>query len=108
MPDSAGRKFFTRDEAARRVADAGGAAGAGGVAGAGSAAGRQFATSVKSIRYLEGSFDRHLVFDPLTTDDITFSSRGGVAPMLVGSGTGVSIHPARLDAVTVRREVLLG
>jgi L-Ala-D/L-Glu epimerase len=73
-----------------------------------SAAGRQFATSVKSIRYLEGSFDRHLVAETLTTDDITFSSRGGYAPMLVGSGSGVSIHPARLDAVTVRREVLLG
>ncbi len=73
-----------------------------------SAAGRHFATSVKSVRYLEGSFDRHLVFDALTTDDITFSSRGGTAPMLVGSGSGVSVHPAQLDAVTVRREVLLG
>jgi L-Ala-D/L-Glu epimerase len=73
-----------------------------------SAAGRHFATSVKSIRYTEGSFDRHLVAEALTTDDITFSSRGGYAPMLVGSGSGVGVHPARLDAVTVRREVLLG
>jgi muconate cycloisomerase len=72
-----------------------------------SAAGRQFACSVKGIRYLEGSFDRHLVKEALTTDDITFG-RGGWAPMLTGSGTGVKIDPARLDAVTVRREVLIG
>jgi muconate cycloisomerase len=73
-----------------------------------SAAGRQFACSVKGIRYLEGSFDRHLVHDPLTTADITFARSGGWAPMLTGSGTGVKIDAARLDAVTVRREVLIG
>jgi L-Ala-D/L-Glu epimerase len=73
-----------------------------------SAAGRQFACSVAGIAAREGSFDRHLVFDPLTTDDITFASRGGWAPMLTGSGTGVTVDPARLDAVTVRKEVLIG
>ena len=72
-----------------------------------SAAGRHFATSVKGIRNLEGSFDRHLVWDPLTTSDLTFG-RGGWAPALVGCGLGASFDPARLDAVTVRREVLLG
>lgn len=72
-----------------------------------SAAGRQFACSVKGIRFLEGSFDRHLVKDALTTADVTFG-RGGWAPMLTGSGTGVTVDPARLDAVTVRREVLIG
>ncbi len=72
-----------------------------------SAAGRHFATSVKGIRNLEGSFDRHLVWDPLTTTDLTFG-RGGWAPALVGSGLGASFDPARLDAVTVRREVLIG
>lgn len=73
-----------------------------------SAAGRQFACSVGGITAREGSFDRHLVTDALTAEDITFASRGGWAPMLVGSGTGVTVDPARLDAVTVRREVLIG
>lgn len=73
-----------------------------------SAAGRQFACSVKGIRYLEGSFDRHLVHDSLTTADITFERRGGWAPMLTGSGTGVTVDPTWLDAATVRREVLIG
>jgi L-alanine-DL-glutamate epimerase-like enolase superfamily enzyme len=72
-----------------------------------SAAGRHFATSVKEIRNLEGSFDRHLVWDSLAQDDITFG-KGGWAPALVGCGLGVKIDPVRLDAVTVRREVLLG
>ncbi len=73
-----------------------------------SAAGRQFACSVGGITAREGSFDRHLVTDALTAEDVTFASRGGWAPMLVGSGTGVTVDPARLDAVTVRREVLIG
>lgn len=72
-----------------------------------SAAGRQFATSVKGIRCVEGSFDRHLLDNWLSPDDITFG-RGGWAPMLTGSGLGVSIDPARVDALTVRREVLVG
>ena len=72
-----------------------------------SAAGRHFATSVSGIRNLEGSFDRHLVWDPLTTTDLTFG-RGGWAPALVGCGLGATFDPARLDAVTVRREVLVG
>ncbi len=73
-----------------------------------SGAGRQFACSVGGLTAREGSFDRHLVSDALTLDDITFSSRGGWAPMLLGSGTGVVVDPARLDAMTVRKEVLIG
>lgn len=72
-----------------------------------SAAGRHFATSVKDIRYLEGSYDRHLVREALGKEDITFG-RGGRAPVLVGCGLGVDIDPAKVDAVTVRRESLLG
>jgi len=72
-----------------------------------SAAGRQFATSVTGIRHVEGSFDRHLVWDALTKEDITFG-RGGLAPARVGCGLSVGIDPIRLDAVTVRREVLIG
>ncbi|HET6575615.1 MAG TPA: dipeptide epimerase [Fimbriiglobus sp.] len=72
-----------------------------------SAAGRHFATSVKGLRYLEGSFDRRLVLDWLAEEDITFGA-GGWAPMLTGCGLGVRIEPERVDAMTLRREVLLG
>jgi muconate cycloisomerase len=72
-----------------------------------SAAGRHFATTVKGLTAVEGSFDRHLVRDALAEEDVTFR-RGGWGPMLVGSGLGVRIDPARVDALTVRREVLLG
>lgn len=72
-----------------------------------SAAGRHFAASVTGLRAVEGSFDRHLLFDPLTGDDITFG-RGGWAPMLNGSGLGVAFDRNRVDAATVRREVLIG
>ena len=72
-----------------------------------SAAGRHFASSVGGLRYLEGSFDRHLVRDALATEDITFG-RGGWAPALTQPGLGISIEPDRVEAITVRREVLLG
>jgi muconate cycloisomerase len=72
-----------------------------------SAAGRQLATSLKGIRHVEGSFDRHLVWDPLTVEDLTFG-RGGLAPARVGCGLSVGVDAARLDAVTARREVLIG
>ncbi|CAN5289323.1 dipeptide epimerase [soil metagenome] len=72
-----------------------------------SAAGRHFATSVAGIRYLEGSYDHHLVKEALGEVDITFK-RGGKAPMLIGSGLGVDINAARLESVTIRKESLLG
>jgi muconate cycloisomerase len=72
-----------------------------------SAAGRHFATSVKDLRHLEGSYDRHLVLERLTAEDLTFRP-GGWAPMLVGSGLGVTVEPARLDRVTERKETLIG
>jgi L-alanine-DL-glutamate epimerase-like enolase superfamily enzyme len=68
-----------------------------------SAAGRHFATSVAGIRYLEGSFDRFLVTERLTVDDLTFR-RGGWAPALRGPGLGIEIDRAALDRVTVATE----
>ena len=68
-----------------------------------SAAGRHFATSVSDIRYLEGSYDRHLVRERLTEEDITFGP-GGWAPALAGAGLGVRIDEAALQRVTVREE----
>ncbi len=72
-----------------------------------SAAGRHFATSVADIRYLEGSYDRHLVWESLAVEDLTFR-RSGWAPALIGSGLGFKLDQARLDWVTKRKETLLG
>lgn len=72
-----------------------------------SAAGRHFASSVAGIRYLEGSYDKHLVREALGKRDITFGW-GGKAPALPGPGLGVRIDPDALARVTIRKERLLG
>jgi L-Ala-D/L-Glu epimerase len=68
-----------------------------------SAAGRHFATSVGGIRYLEGSYDRFLVAERLTTDDLTFGY-GGYAPALQGPGLGITIDAHALQRVTVAEQ----
>ncbi|NOX55237.1 MAG: dipeptide epimerase [Planctomycetes bacterium] len=65
-----------------------------------SAAGRHFATSVSGIRYLEGSYDRHLVRQRLTRQDVTFGY-GGWAPALPGPGLGVDVDRKALERCTV-------
>jgi L-alanine-DL-glutamate epimerase-like enolase superfamily enzyme len=72
-----------------------------------SAAGRHFASSVRDLRFVEGSYDHHLVKEALGTQDITFGW-GGWAPALAGPGLGVHMDPAALQRVTVRQEVLFG
>jgi muconate cycloisomerase len=72
-----------------------------------SAAGRHFATSVKDIHYVEGSYDRHLVWESLSSEDLTFR-RNGWAPVLVAPGLGAAVDPARVDWVTKRKERLIG
>ena len=72
-----------------------------------SAAGRHFASSVADIRYLEGSYDRHLVREALGTADITFGW-GGWAPALAGPGLGMKVDGAALERVTIRKELLIG
>jgi muconate cycloisomerase len=72
-----------------------------------SAAGRHFAATVGGLRAIEGSYDRHLVREPLGDSDLTFG-RGGWAPILIGTGLGVTLDPAALERVTVRKETLLG
>jgi muconate cycloisomerase len=72
-----------------------------------SAAGRHFAASVADLRYVEGSYDRHLVREALGTKDITFRW-GGWAPALTGPGLGVSVDAEALKRVTIRKEFLLG
>lgn len=64
-----------------------------------SAAGRHFAGTIGGIRYLEGSFDRYLVHDRLTREDLTFG-RGGVAPVLTGAGLGVAVDQQAVEAIS--------
>lgn len=68
-----------------------------------SAAGRHFACSVANIRYLEGSYDRHLVREPLTSQDLTFGY-GGRAVTLTGPGLGVDVDLQALRRVTIREQ----
>jgi len=72
-----------------------------------SAAGRHFAANVMDLRYVEGSYDRHLVREALGREDITFGW-GGWAPALIGPGLGITIDPQALERVAARKEVLLG
>jgi L-Ala-D/L-Glu epimerase len=72
-----------------------------------SAAGRHFAASVAGIRYLEGSYDRFLVSERLTKEDLTFGY-GGYAPALPGPGLGITIDPAALARVTVAEQHFTG
>jgi muconate cycloisomerase len=71
-----------------------------------SAAGRHFAASVTGLRWVEGSYDRHLVREALGKRDITFGW-GGWAKMLPGPGLGVTIDPAALERVTIKKVGLL-
>lgn len=72
-----------------------------------SAAGRHFAGSVADLVAVEGSYDRHLVKEPLSSEDLTFGW-GGKAPLLVGSGLGVSIDASAVERIAARKEQLLG
>jgi muconate cycloisomerase len=65
-----------------------------------SAAGRHWASSVANIRYLEGSYDRHLFGRLVTREDITFGY-GGRAPALTTPGLGVTIDTAILAGLTL-------
>lgn len=67
-----------------------------------SAAGRHFATSVAGIRYLEGSYDRHLVRERLTVEDLTFGL-GGRAPEITRPGLGITIDTQALQRVTMQQ-----
>jgi L-alanine-DL-glutamate epimerase-like enolase superfamily enzyme len=71
-----------------------------------SAAGRHFASSVKNLFAVEGSYDRHLVREALGTRDLTFG-RGGWARALTDPGLGVEVDPAALERVTIRSQSLL-
>ncbi len=70
-----------------------------------SAAGRHLACQVRGIRYLEGSYDRHVLAHNLIAEDMTFRY-GGWARPLGGPGLGVTVLPKALERMTVaHREV---
>jgi muconate cycloisomerase len=70
-----------------------------------SAAGRHLASRVAGLRYVEGSYDRHILGANLTRQDLTFRY-GGRAQPLNGLGSGVEVDPAALKAMTVEsREI---
>lgn len=66
-----------------------------------SAAGRHFACNVPDIRYLEGSFDRFLVRDALTEQDLTFRY-GGRGTRLNGPALGIDVNECRVRQLAVR------
>jgi L-alanine-DL-glutamate epimerase-like enolase superfamily enzyme len=65
-----------------------------------SAAGRHVACRVAGLRYLEGSYDRHILAANVTPHDVTFHY-GGRARPLTAPGLGVEVDPTALDAMTV-------
>jgi muconate cycloisomerase len=65
-----------------------------------SAAGRHLASRVAGLRYVEGSYDRHILAANVTRQDLTFGY-GGWAKPLDGPGLGVDVDPAALEAITL-------
>jgi muconate cycloisomerase len=70
-------------------------------------AGRHFATSVRGLVAIEGSFDRHLMGESLAFYDHTFG-RGGWAKSLDGCGHGAMVDELAVQRTARSEEVLLG
>jgi L-Ala-D/L-Glu epimerase len=68
-----------------------------------SAAGRHWAASVGGIRYCEGSYDRHVLRELVTNEDLTFGY-GGWAPALSTPGLGATPNPAVLSKYTLQQQ----
>lgn len=71
-----------------------------------SAAGRHFACNVSGNRYLEGSYDRFLVKDAFTKENLTFGF-GGRAPRLIGPGLGITVTETTIRRKSVRTQSLV-
>jgi L-Ala-D/L-Glu epimerase len=70
-----------------------------------SAAGRHVAANMRGLRYVEGSYDRHVLAANITVEDITFGY-GGRARPLAGPGLGVNVDRDALARLTVKRTEL--
>jgi muconate cycloisomerase len=67
-----------------------------------SAAGRHVASLVRGFRWVEGSYDTHILAENLTTRNLFFYPLG-FAPPLRGPGLGVVVNREALERMTVRR-----
>jgi muconate cycloisomerase len=67
-----------------------------------SAAGRHVASNLQGLRYVEGSYDRHILARNLVVEDVTFRY-GGWARPLERPGLGVRIDEAALKELTIDR-----
>jgi len=73
-----------------------------------SAAGRHVASRVAGLRYVEVSYDRHILAANLTSRDLTFGYGGRARPLKL-VGLGVDVSPEALEAMTVMsREIHYG
>jgi muconate cycloisomerase len=61
------------------------------------------AGTLQGLKYLEGSYDRHILTRNLTVEDLTFGY-GGWAPPLKGHGLGVRVDARALEQMTVERK----
>jgi muconate cycloisomerase len=68
-----------------------------------SAAGRHVASCVSGFRWVEGSYDRHVLAENVTKRDLGFLPLG-LAPPLGGPGLGIDVDPAALERMTVRHQ----
>jgi len=68
-----------------------------------SAAGRHFATSVRDIRYREGSADNHLLAIGITSENLTFGY-GGWAPAIDRPGLGVTVDERLMEPLIIQRK----
>jgi muconate cycloisomerase len=70
-----------------------------------SAAGRHWAVSVRDVKYLEGSYDRFLLNESFSEEDISFGY-GGRAAALPGPGLGITVKRRALERLTVQRRTI--
>ncbi len=68
-----------------------------------SAAGRQWACSVRDIRYCEGSYDHHILKQNITNEDMTFGYRGR-GKVITGPGLGVTVNEALLRDCAIQSQ----
>ncbi|MBL7070627.1 MAG: dipeptide epimerase [Candidatus Omnitrophica bacterium] len=71
-----------------------------------SAAGRHFASRVSGVKYLEGSYAKHLLEEDIVKEDVSFGY-GGLAQPLKGAGLGITVDEEKLnkyvtDRVTIK------
>ena len=69
-----------------------------------SAAGRHVAGNVRGLRYVEGSYDRHILAENLTVEDLTFGYGGWAPPAGRARAWASTVDPEALERMTVRRE----